>query len=471
MKFTRILLITVMIVCQLFTASWADVKGDFDGNGKLGLEDVIGILQVLTGLRTDSPQPGGKAPFIPEAPVSAATHWVSPSGNDNNSGSEAQPWRQISHAATEAQPGDVIEILDGEYATPIIIGNKSGTATAPIIFRAQGGNAIVNGSGTSSGGDQRDAIYIHNSTYIIIHGLKESGAYRGGARVSLSGHITIQACMFGNNGKWGVFTDFADDITLTGNECYGSINEHGIYHSNSGDRAVIRGNYLHDNYASGIQINADPSMGGDGISSACIIERNLIIRNGDAGGAAVNLASVRYSQIRNNVIYSNKAGGIAMWDDGQGSQWGCKNNVIMHNTVVHYTGEGRFALSIKNGSSGNNFGNNIFMGGQRGAWEWTADSMPSTASDYNLYFSVDGYALFEEEDVRTYDLAGLRTVTGGDAHSSDTAPVFNDAGSGDYSLTSSSPGRDSGINSSLTECYDGSDRPKGIGFDMGAYDN
>jgi hypothetical protein len=29
-----------------------DLKGDFDGNGKLGLEDVIGILQILSGIRS-----------------------------------------------------------------------------------------------------------------------------------------------------------------------------------------------------------------------------------------------------------------------------------------------------------------------------------------------------------------------------------------------------------------------------------
>jgi hypothetical protein len=28
-----------------------DLKGDFDGNGMLGLEDVIGILQILSGMR------------------------------------------------------------------------------------------------------------------------------------------------------------------------------------------------------------------------------------------------------------------------------------------------------------------------------------------------------------------------------------------------------------------------------------
>jgi hypothetical protein len=33
------------------TEAIAVIKGDFDGNGRLGLEDSIGILQTLSGLR------------------------------------------------------------------------------------------------------------------------------------------------------------------------------------------------------------------------------------------------------------------------------------------------------------------------------------------------------------------------------------------------------------------------------------
>jgi parallel beta-helix repeat protein len=90
----------------------------------------------------------------------------------------------------------------------------------------------------------------------------------------------VQSCVCANNGRWGIFTDFADDLFLIGNECYGSVLEHGIYHSNSSDRGVLRGNYCHDNWSSGIQINADPSQGGDGISSDCVVDRNLLVRNG-----------------------------------------------------------------------------------------------------------------------------------------------------------------------------------------------
>jgi len=44
-------------------------------------------------------------------------------------------------------------------------------------------------------------------------------------------------------------------------------NKHGIYHSNSGDRPTLRGNYCHDNAGAGIHMNADASQGRRTVSS------------------------------------------------------------------------------------------------------------------------------------------------------------------------------------------------------------
>src|SRR6185369_13988507 len=98
--------------------------------------------------------------------------------------------------------------------------------------------------------------------------------------------------------------------------------------SNSGDRPVVRFNNVHDNHASGIQINADPaeldaSLGtrGDGITENAVVEGNVIVNNGAGGAAAINLASVRASRIVNNLLYNNHASGISGWDDADGIAW------------------------------------------------------------------------------------------------------------------------------------------------------
>ena len=146
----------------------------------------------------------------------------------------------------------------------------------------------------------------------------------------------------------------------------------------------------------------------EGISSDCLIARNLLHDNNESGGAAINLASVRNSLVRNNVVFGSLGAGIGMWDDGQGSQWGCKDNLVEHNTVVFNPGEGRFGINIWNGSTGNTVRNNIFLSGARGSISFTEDSLP---------------------------------------------------------------GLDQGTDSGLDICYDGTPRPKGGGYDMGAYDN
>ena len=74
-----------------------------------------------------------------------------------------------------------------------------------------------------------------------------------------------------------------------------------------------------------------------------------------SGGAAINLASVRNCVIRNNVIVNDQwinSTGIALWDNAAGTQWGCKDNLIEHNTVAYTALKGRYAIGLMNGSTG-----------------------------------------------------------------------------------------------------------------------
>ena len=136
----------------------------------------------------------------------------------------------------------------------------------------------------------------------MISGFKITQAGRAGIAVlGLSNQpvkfVKILNCNSYDNFRWGIFTGYAEDILIEGNTCSGSEDEHGIYVSNSADRPIIRGNVVFGNASSGIQINADPALPGDGIISEAIIERNIIFNNGASGGGSINLASVRNSLI------------------------------------------------------------------------------------------------------------------------------------------------------------------------------
>jgi hypothetical protein len=315
---------------------------------------------------------------------------------------------------------------------------------------------------------------------VTVHGLKVYSSLRAGVRVSLSHHVTIQGCVFGNHQKWGVFTDYADDLRVLGCECYGSVDEHGIYHSNSSDRGVLVGNWCHDNRASGIQINADPDfldpIGGyvpDGISTACLVERNFLQNNGVAGGGSINLASVRRCVIRDNVVATThlNSTGIAMWDNGAGPQWGSKDNLVEHNTIAFVSGSGRYALGFSNGSTGNVVRDNVLRGGRRGSIAFSQDSLAGLVAEGNVFFSVDGWAIIARDDsvYQPYTLAQWQAL-GFDAHSVHAAPLFAAPASLDWSLLPGSPGRDAGIPTAHVRDHSGGPRPLGAAFDAGAYE-
>ncbi len=134
-----------------------------------------------------------------------------------------------------------------------------------------------------------------------MDGLTIQNAIRAGMRIDNSHHVTVRNCTFANNGTWGLFTDFT---TVEDCESYGAADEHGIYISNSSDYPTIRGNRLHHNNGCGLHMNGDISMGGDGIISYALVERNIIYENGAGGGSGINMDGVTNSVIRNNPFCS-----------------------------------------------------------------------------------------------------------------------------------------------------------------------
>ncbi len=62
-----------------------------------------------------------------------ATYKVAPTGNDGNTGSDANPFKTLTKAGQLLMPGDVLEVLgrvDGSLVPPV-----SGTAAKLIIIR------------------------------------------------------------------------------------------------------------------------------------------------------------------------------------------------------------------------------------------------------------------------------------------------------------------------------------------------
>jgi hypothetical protein len=394
----------------------------------------------------------------------ATSYYVSTSGNDANPGTQSAPWRTLQRAADVAGPGDTVIVKPGSYVGAKF--SRSGASGSSIRFLADPGVVVAAPGPRNSNGDN---LWVRNASYILLSGFEVHSAPRSGIAVqgepaAPANGVIVRGCNCHDNGRWGIFTGYAQNFRAENNVASGSDIEHGIYVSNSADNPVIRGNVVRNNNASGIQINADPVLPGDGIITGALVERNIVSSNGVGGGASINLASVRNSTFRNNLLYDNHASGIAGWDDGAGSQWGTKNNRFFNNTIVQAS-NGRFAMSLQNGSSGNVLKNNIlFHPGPRGSYDIDSSSRSGLVSDYNVVsnvFSVD----------ETFINFAAWKRYGYDSHSmmvTSTSGFFVNPAAGNYHLAAGSPAIDRGTSVPVANDIDGQPRPRGPRYDIGS---
>ena len=388
-----------------------------------------------------------------------ATFYVSTAGSNASSGDASHPWQTLQYAADRVRAGDTVIVRAGDYAGFHLA--TDGTASARITFTAESGARV-----TSSNSYNTNGINLEGASYVTVEGFAVVGVPRAGIRSVLNEGVVIRNNTCDQNGYWGIFTSFSYGVLIEGNVASRSVSEHGIYVSNSGDDPVVRGNAVWGNYANGIHMNGDVSQGGDGIISRALVEGNVLYGNGAGGGAALSADGVQDSVFRNNLVYDTHANGISLYRvDGGGAS---KNNLVVNNTLL-VASDGRWAVNIRDGSTGNTVLNNVLHSAQsfRGAISVTADSLPGFVSDYNLAedrFSTDG-------GNTAITLAQWRTATGQDGHSfttSDPTTLFVSASGGDYHLTANSAAVDKGTTSNAPQKdAEGTARPSGAGVDIG----
>lgn len=394
------------------------------------------------------------------APVAAQTTFhVDPAGSDAADGSEAEPWATLQHAADEVGPGDTVVVHAGSYRGMDL--RTSGTADAPITFSAEVGTTIDEDNDRTP-----DGINLEGASFVVIEGFESSGRTRAGFRAVNGDQVVFRNNVAADNGKWGILTGFCNDLLIENNTCSGSIDEHGIYVSNSGDRPIVRGNRLFSNNGNGLHMNGDADVGGgDGIISGALVENNVIWDNGERGGSGINCDGVQDSVIRNNLLYENHASGISLYRvNGGGPSSG---NLVVNNTVLQ-AADGRWALNIQHGAVNNRVLNNILLSRHtfRGAIDISADSLDGLEADYNVViarFTTDGGST-------RLDLSEWQALGHGE-HSLEAAidEVFVDPSGSDYHLSAGSPALDAGRMADAPPAdFEGDARPQGAGIDVGA---
>jgi len=399
--------------------------------------------------------------------IKASTYYVSNSGSNSNIGlSLADAFLTIQYAAVNVVAGDSVLVENGTYAG-FDVRDVNGTLENPIVFKGMGDNVLINQSGPI----RDDGINIENADYIIIDGfmVNDIPGSGNGIRLVLADNCIVRHCICDNNAERGIFTGFTDDIIIEHNVCSNSIAEHGIYVSNSSDRPIIRYNECYGNNYIGIHMNADASLGGDGIISDAMVYGNIIYDNNLAAG--INMDGLENPVIFNNLIYNNHfAQGIALFQqDGAIVTSGAK---IYNNTII-VPSDGRWGILVKDGGNVNTeIYNNIII--NQHAWRGciAVENTAQFASDYNILNDKVG----DMGDGSTISLNAWQAL-GFDGNSllADALPsIFLDPDFNDFTLAAGSQAIDAGtnlVNPIVTIDIDGNARPSGGTYDIGAYES
>ena len=326
--------------------------------------------------------------------------WVDMKGSDSAAGDAANPWRTLQHAVDYAGPGDVVWVRQGTYAG--FRAEKSGLEDAWIsITAAPGAEVVISRPGSANRHQSNLEFETWEGDGVVaywqVQGLTILNAPRYGIDVrgdadSASHHFVISGNQVKNSGRTGIFFAFTNDVVVAGNESHRN-GEHGVYLSNSGDRHQVLNNRLHDNYACGLHMNGDLSMGGDGVISGALIQGNDLWMNGSGGGAAINLDGVVDSKIFENRVVDNLAGGVALFQ-GDGAV-ASRVSEIRGNTII-MPETGRWAVNLTDyGCSDVTLSENYIESGHawRGSIRLPGPSLAGFYSDYNELtgrFSVNG---------------------------------------------------------------------------------
>jgi PKD repeat protein len=406
----------------------------------------------------------------------ATTYYVATWGNDTWPGTETEPWATLQHAVDTIAPGDTILVRAGTYVGCRIesTGEEGGVKT---LAAYPGETPVVNAAGPANKKDSNIEVELYDYTmrYWVIDGFEVANALRYGVDMRDNDYVTVQNCFVHDSAVTGIFDGHAYHPTYQYNEsCYNG--EHGIYHSNSGDYATIKGNISHNNYSCGIHQNGDESYTppGDGIIKFSMVEDNVIYGNNTSGYAgAMNCDGVSDSMFRNNLLYNNHGSGVSLY--AQDGAEGSSRNKIYNNTIV-MSDIAYYCVNIIDSKgktpdpTDNKVKNNILYnpnpGSLRGSIRTYDDVVPGFESDYNTVcepFAIkDSPMTFAEWQALGYDLHSFMALP---------EELFVNPANDDYHLKVGSPAIDAGTTlAEVTDDIEGTSRPQGGAYDIGCYE-
>ncbi len=431
--------------------------------------------------------------FLSSASISSTVYYVAKNGNDNNPGTEAQPWRTITKAANTAVAGNTIYVRAGTYNERLVPA-KSGSPGNYITFSAYPGEIVtIDGTGISVP-TYNGLIHISNKNYIRISGLRIVNSQWAGIWVADdSSYITIEKNYIYNTSSSGILMGNGHHYIADGNEIEKGSND------TTGDSSIqeiisiqynadtfeVKNNYVHD--------GGNPTWGGEGIvakqgSSNGLIHNNVVsdVKSTgiyiDAYSTTVSNISVYSNRLQNTdntgigvsgevggtahdiYIYNNIISGaqvgirIPSYNDGTVSNL---NNIKIINNDIYDNGRATGGGGILIGQYPNTYINDLVV--RNNIISRNSNyQIASNSTDSNIDHNID-HNMIDVFTGRSDEIHGNYYIEGD--------PQFVNPASGDFHLRNTSPAIDKGSPDGAPNVdFEGNPRPQGAGYDIGAFE-
>ena len=279
----------------------------------------------------------------------------SSTGNDNNNGSQTQPWKTLSKISnTTLGPGDTVYFKKGDTFRGHFVVDGSGTEQSPITFTSYGnGNQpIISGSDHDyGGGDYREAMLVTNHDNMVFDDLE------------IQNHRTISRSGVGDLVSFGIRIEVSDSNANLNNFSFRNMtfkNVYALYWVDPSNQnalndfevsgltfisswgGIINNVIVEDSYFTDLQrigVHIKNTMG----KTSTKRNTNFVFRNNDffqIGGTCVLPVRTENCLIENNIF--NQPGaktndkmigrGSAVWN------WYSINTIIQYNQAINAKG-------------------------------------------------------------------------------------------------------------------------------------
>jgi len=295
----------------------------------------------------------------------AATYYVATSGNNSNPGTSSNPWQTVAYAVKKMSAGDTTYVRGGTYREGGVIQfGRSGTSSYPIkLLSAPGEFPIIDFVDKTTNKQIRFQNFSGSKYpigWITVQGFQIRNAYNG-FKINNGHDLTIRGNAIQNSGSQGIHGNGTrilierNRINLNGSD---STYNHGIYMNGTAVTAI--NNLIYGNKCYGIQVNGTVSYDSSkhpgpefAKSSNWILSNNTFAYNGCAG--VVLWGSTPSLRAENNIFYENANTKASTSTQGINFISLTSTGIMIRNNLSYASGSGAMRFLGTGAKEGTNY--------------------------------------------------------------------------------------------------------------------